>query len=704
LQARHNEGFDIYYSHATLLRDLSDDYPKASGKDIKEMIGRHVDVDPRAGEDLTAEKQRIKGLFSRTGQMLGIEAPTALIYSGGGYQAIYQWTTRITINGDPALLEEYKHYNLHLEQQFGGDNCHDLTRILRLPGTVNQKRTKGRQPTLATLVQWNDVSYGPARSPKAEPVNKAAAAPLAVGAPEQVNLDDLGLPEDLLKLVREGKQRHHKSRSEAEFQVCCGLLKHGVSPERVLGILLDPALGVSESIREKRNAEKYARRQIERAKEAIENQFDMKWIGTGEKARQVPAANLKNVRVALNRLGVKVSQDIFSGLSMIEGLPGYGPYLTDPAVDELQALAEQRYELSMKPSTFFQGISVYAWRNKFHPVLDYFDGLKWDGVKRIGDPNDETPGWLSVYGGAPNTELNRATMRLMMVAAVRRCRQPGCKFDEVMVLEQPTQGTEKSTALKVLAIRPEWFTDGLSMNMSAKEMVEQLKGKLIAEYPELDGLKPNKAASIKATLSRSTDRARLSYGRLASDHPRQNVFYGTVNLKKYLSDPTGNRRVWPMPIVRFDIMALERDLDQLWAEAVAIEATGESIRLDEKYWKLAQAEQEKRLLPDPWAEALSAAIGNLQGVFLGDDLWRVCGIEKVEEKERHGQAFNNAVTKLGLERKKLRWPGYKHPQWSYYRGNIDVRNTYRKENERPFFTQPEPKQTVMPFPRDGVPF
>jgi hypothetical protein len=80
----------------------------------------------------------------------------------------------------------------------------------------------------------------------------------------------------------------------------------------------------------------------------------------------------------------------------------------------------------------------------FDPVRDYLDGLRWDGVPRLDT-------WLIKYGGADDTPLNRAIGRKMLVAAVRRVRVPGCKFDYIVVLESEEQGIGKSTMLRLLA-------------------------------------------------------------------------------------------------------------------------------------------------------------------------------------------------------------------------------------------------------------
>ncbi|WJS84226.1 VapE domain-containing protein [Paracoccus sp. TOH] len=54
------------------------------------------------------------------------------------------------------------------------------------------------------------------------------------------------------------------------------------------------------------------------------------------------------------------------------------------------------------------------------------------------------------YFDAEDTELNSAFGIKMLVAAVRRVRSPGAKFDTMVVLEG-SQDSGKSTALKILA-------------------------------------------------------------------------------------------------------------------------------------------------------------------------------------------------------------------------------------------------------------
>ena len=260
-----------------------------------------------------------------------------------------------------------------------------------------------------------------------------------------------------------------------------------------------------------------------------------------------------------------------------------------------------------------------AQENKFHPARERFDELQGKHKGRGLSAN-----WLHTYGGAEDNEYTRAVGLLFLLAVVRRVRKPGAKFDEILVLESE-QGANKSSALEILALHPEWFTDNLPLAADSKQVIEATQGKLIIEAAELHGMTVGKTEKLKAFLSRQVDRARMSYGRLPTEVPRQFVIAGTTNGTHYLTDPTGNRRVWPVAVSRFDLEALRRDVDELYAEVAELEAQGASIRLPEHLWKVAAVEQEEPLLKrsvtvfekslGPMSPELVKSLGNLAGLY-----------------------------------------------------------------------------------------
>ena len=304
-----------------------------------------------------------------------------------------------------------------------------------------------------------------------------------------------------------------------------------------------------------------------------------------------------NIRRAMELLDVTVSYDSFHDQMLIDGLEDFD-LLDDAAVERLWLLIDERYRFLPAKDFFFTVVKETARRRTFHPVRQYLNSLTWDGTERLDK-------WLTTYTGAIDTEYTRSVGALMLIAAVRRVRKPGCKFDEMVVLENPTQGGDKSTLLATLAEHDDWFSDDLPLNADSQRVIERTRGRWIIEAAELSGMKKADIEHLKAFLSRQCDRARMAYGRFVDDVSRQFIIVGTTNNSEYLLDPTGNRRFWPIKTEQVDIAALRRDRDQLWAEAAAREAKGESIRLARELWPAASVEQEARRTRDPWEDALA---------------------------------------------------------------------------------------------------
>jgi predicted P-loop ATPase len=317
-------------------------------------------------------------------------------------------------------------------------------------------------------------------------------------------------------------------------------------------------------------------------------------------------------------------------------------------VNRLWFKVEEEFGFVPPQERFRTFLSDAAWQNKFNPVRDYLNSLQWDGKARIDS-------WLFDYGGASRREdeaYNRyvaAVGRLILVAGVRRIREPGCKFDEMLVLINETQGTSKSTALAILARRPEWFTDSVDLGMKDKEVIEQMRGKWIAEVPELRGRR-NEVDRIKAFLSRQQDRARLAYGHFRTEVGRSFILFGTANDPRFLVDRTGNRRFWPIIGASFDTEALERDADQLWAEAVIAEAAGEAIRLPKELWAAAEAVQAESLIEDPWFETLHTAIGDWEGKIRSASVWNILGVDAGRRSQNDNERMGGAMRLLGWQR------------------------------------------------------
>ena len=102
-------GFANLYFHVN--RPLKHLDKKAERQDIKEVRWLHVDVDPRAGEPLEEEQQRILSLLTNN-LPASMPRPTLLIYSGGGFQAFWKLREPIPIDGNLSQARSAARFNL----------------------------------------------------------------------------------------------------------------------------------------------------------------------------------------------------------------------------------------------------------------------------------------------------------------------------------------------------------------------------------------------------------------------------------------------------------------------------------------------------------------------------------------------------------------------------------------------------------------
>ena len=242
-----------------------------------------------------------------------------------------------------------------------------------------------------------------------------------------------------------------------------------------------------------------------------------------------------------------------------------------------------------------EAVQTVAHEYSFHPVREYLDSLKWDGIPRIDN-------WLRTYLGCDDSEFVRAVGPRWLVSAVARILIPGSQADSVLLLEG-LQGIQKSSALRVLA-GEEWFADHIA-DLGSKDSRVDLLGKWIIEISELAATRGAEIEKVKAFLTARSDHFRPPYGRRSIDVLRQNVFAASTNDEQPFVDSTGNRRFWPVRCTRIDVNAIRRDREQLWAEAYHRFKQGEVWWLETpELNQVAKQEQDERYEPGIWDEII----------------------------------------------------------------------------------------------------
>ncbi|MBI1382573.1 MAG: hypothetical protein GC161_15965 [Planctomycetaceae bacterium] len=331
---------NIYWTPNACRKQTVKEKPKKV--DIQGLYALHVDLDPRAGEDLAEERERIRKLLLDP-SALGIPKPTTIVFSGGGYQAFWRLRVPFLIaEATEAAADDAGLWNRHLGDLLGGDATHNVDRVMRLPGSINRpdarKRDKGRTEALAAVVEFNDERHDldgfekaeSVRSASLSPNGAAAAVTLEAGSDPSANLDRL--PREVARLCRvaiaqgcdpedpgrwtdggEGSipfglkcgATWVGDRSAVVWHVVCALVRADVDDPTIRGFLLDPGWGISAHVLDQRDPEGYADRQIEKVREAEGRPVPRPTIYTnlGEVAEVVDQAT-----DALVRAGVRIYQ------------------------------------------------------------------------------------------------------------------------------------------------------------------------------------------------------------------------------------------------------------------------------------------------------------------------------------------------------------------------------------------------------------
>lgn len=217
--------------------------------------------------------------------------------------------------------------------------------------------------------------------------------------------------------------------------------------------------------------------------------------------------------------------------------------IRDFHISQFRSLCEKElgYESKDKVECAVQYVTH---ENSFNPFKDKINELLWDGEERAER-------FFIDFIGVHDTTLNRTLTKKWLYAMIKRLYEPGCAFDNMLIIYDAKQGTGKSKIIERLVYSlgiNYGYNTSITCDNKDKDNVDKLNKTWVVGIDEMNEFLKKNPEQTKQFLAQSTDQARLSYAKRSEIYKRHCVFYGNSNLEFFLKDYTSafERRYWIM--------------------------------------------------------------------------------------------------------------------------------------------------------------
>lgn len=255
----------------------------------------------------------------------------------------------------------------------------------------------------------------------------------------------------------------------------------------------------------------------------------------------VPVKSLENVVSYFNFYPKYLGKFAYNEFTQYESFDG--DIIRDFHISDFRLDCEKSLGFDSKDKVE-TAVQILTHKNSFNPFKKALEAIRWDGLERAESLFIDA---LAVE----DTQLNRSLTKKWLYAMIKRLYEPGCHFDNVVIIYDQTQGTGKSKLMerlvKCLGINYGYDTT-VTCDSTNKDNIDKLNKAWVVGFDEMAAFTKKENEQVKQFVSQSEETARLSYAKRSENYKRHCVFYGNTNENYFLKDYTSSfeRRYWIM--------------------------------------------------------------------------------------------------------------------------------------------------------------
>ena len=260
----------------------------------------------------------------------------------------------------------------------------------------------------------------------------------------------------------------------------------------------------------------------------------------------------------LSIMGITIKYNLVTSRMEVKGLPQN--YSAQNSAELLPSIIKDfciKHDIKLCSTDNIVGhINLVADENRYNPIHEMLE-------KPMQCKNGHIEQLYEMLGITDKTHQKLILKWLVQAVALSYNTIENPITSEFVLVFKGAQGIGKTSIFRQISVNPDWFVEGVTIDINNKDSIINATSGWITEIGELDSTLKKEQSALKAFLTKRKDEMRLPYGRTITVKPRTTCFCATVNNDTFLRDETGARRFVVIPLEKINKKTLY-SLDSEW--------------------------------------------------------------------------------------------------------------------------------------------